>query len=270
MSSTIAYLRDRYDASVAGAMGLHPSARTAPTHAGGQRLTLSWDSKADPLASDPLVLSAVRALALWLREDDGDVLRAEAAGLTDLFLDLYASSIPSSSSEDGVRGGLDFRSPVLVALEGTITSEDGVAALLEHEGWKLLTADMLSVLTACSTNPSEEDAARGTEIVRVLLPVVEAERPGAREEWMDVVTAVAGWDVPDTRLEGVVLEFEVAVLQLVTALLVNNHPGVVRRYRFSVGAVVGVVRLVRERVGGDDGVREELDDVLGTLEGLGM
>ncbi|KAH8909620.1 DUF1941-domain-containing protein [Coniochaeta sp. PMI_546] len=270
MSNTISYLRDRYDASVAGAMGLHPSARTAPTHAGGDRPTLAWDSATHRLEDDGLVLSAVRALALWLREDDNHQLRREAAGLADLLLDLYtASARRAAAGNDGEAGrGLDFRRPVLVALEGITACEEGVEALLEHAGWKVLSEDMLGILAASSKGTDEEEARRGIEIVRVLLPIVEAESPGAREEWMDVVTRVAGWDVPEERQGDAVEEFQVAVVQLVTALLTNNHPGMVRRYRHSVGAVVGVVRLLRERGGGDAVLREELDEVLGVLEGL--
>jgi len=266
MSNTISYLRDRYDASVAGAMGLHPSARTAPTHTGGDRLTVAWDSATDRIEGDGLVLSAVRALALWLREDDNDQLRREAAGLADLLVDLYSASMKRGNREE--EGGLDFKQPVLVAFEGITACEEGVEALLEQGGWKILTEDMLSILSASSEETDEDEAGRGIEIVRVLLPVVEAESPGAREEWMDVVTKVAAWDVPEQRQEGRVEEFQVAVCQLVTALLVNNHPGVVRRYRHSVGAVVGVVRHLRERGKGDTALCEELDDILGTLEGL--
>ncbi|OIW33509.1 DUF1941-domain-containing protein [Coniochaeta ligniaria NRRL 30616] len=273
LSNTIAHLRDRYDASVAGALGLHPSARTAPTHAGGERQTLAWDSAAHRVEDDPLVLAAVRALALWLREDDNDQLRREAAGLADLLVDLYTASMRHRNEE---RGGLDFRMPVLVAFEGIAEvseegDDEGVESLLEHGGWKVLSEDMLEILSASSKESNEEDAARGLEIVRVLLPIVEAERPGVREEWMDVVTRVAAWDVPlEERQAGVVEEFQVAVVQLVTALLTNNHPGVVRRYRHTVRAVVGVVNQLRERGAGDEALREELDDVLETLEGLAM
>lgn len=80
MLVAIEYLRDRWDASVAGTMGLHPNARvgTAET-ATGSRRTLTWDSIATSADDDPLILSAVRALALWLRE--GRQLAAAQGGL---------------------------------------------------------------------------------------------------------------------------------------------------------------------------------------------
>lgn len=259
LSLTIEYLRDRWDASVAGAMGLHPDARggTADT-SHGAHYTLAWDSKTDAAAQDPLVLAAVRALAIWLREDDNDLLRREAAGLCDMLMDLYKGS---------ASGRLDFRRPVLVALEGIVTVDEGAAAFLENEGWEVLTGDMLASLQAPA---DERDAARGIEIIRVLLSVVEGEEFGSREAWMGVVTAVAAWGVPDDAgkwQSPVVLEFQVAALQLVTALLANSHRGMQARYVHSTGAVLGIAAQLRERAEGDPGLSEALSDVVGTLSG---
>lgn len=260
MSLAIEYLRDRWDASVAGAMGLHPDARVGPAKTSrGSHLTLAWDSKIDSANQDPLILAAIRALAIWLREDDNDTLRKEAAGLSDMLMDLYKAS---------ASGRLDFRSPVLVALEGIAMVDDGVTSLLENEGWEVLTRDMLTILQASSSASDESEAARGIEIVRVLLPIAEREQPGSREAWMAVVTAVAAWDVPDSEEPPVVLEFQVAVLQLVTALLANTHPSMQRRYVHSISAVVGIAERLEERAGRDPGLLESLKDVENTLGSL--
>ncbi len=81
MSVTIEYLRDRWDASVAGAMGLHPDARTgAANTSAGSHLTLAWDSKSDSAAEDPLIFAAIRTLSIWLREDDNDTLGRKPRG----------------------------------------------------------------------------------------------------------------------------------------------------------------------------------------------
>lgn len=259
LSLAIEYLRDRWDASVAGTMGLHPDARVGPADTSrGSHLTLAWDSKTDRASQDPLILAAVRTLAIWLRDDDNDTLRREAAGLADMLMDLYKAS---------ASGRLDFRSPVLVALEGIIAVDEGVAALLANEGWEVLTGDMLSILQTGSSAPPASEAARGIEIVRVLLPVVEREQPGSRESWLAVVTAVAAWHVPDCA-DGqplVVLEFQVAVLQLVTALLTNTHPGVQRRYVHSIGAVMGIAKRLHGTASADTGLLEDLEDVESTL-----
>ncbi|KAK1835120.1 Neurochondrin-domain-containing protein [Podospora conica] len=273
LSLTLEFLRDRYDASVAGALGLHPDARPAAAHVhhitGESHAPIAWDA-ADPdrvVAADPLVLAAVRALALWLREDDNETLRREAAGVVDMFVDLYRGSGGGADKRH-----LDFRGPVLVALEGVVVERRGVEAFLENGGWGVLAGDMLGVLFG---GGGEGEAARGIEVVRVLMLVAEAEESAVGEEGLDVVTRVAGWDyqAPEKGVEvGVVEEFQAAVLQLVTALLEAVEPGVRKRYAHSISAVVGVARQLTERVvegKGDRGLVEGLEDVMVTLNGLG-
>lgn len=265
MSLAIEYLRDRWDAAEAGAMGLHPDARTGTANTSrGSHYTLAWDSKTDNASQDPLILAAVRALAIWLREDDNDGLRREASGLSDMLMDLYKVS--------GTAGALlDFRRPVLVALEGIITVEDGSTCLLDNDGWRVLTQDMLSILHSSSTHNDENECARGIEIVRVLLPIVEVEQPGSREAWMSVVTSVSAWPGPDdTKSPSIVHEFQVAVLQLITALALNTHPGMQRRYFHSITAVLGIAEQLKgERiVTRDEALAESLRDVERTLSAL--
>ncbi|KAK3332458.1 Neurochondrin-domain-containing protein [Cercophora scortea] len=270
MSLVIEYLRDRWDASVAGAMGLHPHARagTANTSA-GVHLTLAWDAKSGEVASDdPLILAAIRTLAIWLREDDGEILRMEANGLADMFIELYRSSSSSSTATEK----LDFRRPILVAFEGLTAEEDGVEALLDNGGWEALTDDFLSILQACSSpttiSSNTADAARGIEIIRILLPIAEAEQPGTRDAWMDIVTKVAACYVPDTIQPPVVVELQVAALQFVTTLLANTHPGMQKRYVHSTSAILGIASQLRSRVKGDAALEEALEDVVETLTAL--
>ena len=261
MSVTVEYLRDRWDASVAGAMGLHPDARTGTANTTtGSRLTLAWDSKSDNTAADPLILAAIRTFSIWLREDDSETLRQEATGLTDMLVELYRGSTTQT---------LDMRRAILVAFEGTTATEEGVAALLEHDGWQVLTADLLSALRSTTTTIDESAAARGLEIVRVLLPIAEAEQPGPREAWLDLVTGVAAWGVPEAAQPPDVREFQAATLQLVVALLVGVHPSVRRRYTHSISAVLGIATQLKGRAGaGEASLAEELDDVLSTLRSL--
>ncbi|KAK3902658.1 Neurochondrin-domain-containing protein [Staphylotrichum tortipilum] len=262
ISLTAEYLRDRWDASVAGALGLHPDARTAATTAasGASRLALAWDAKSGGgVAEDGLVLAAVRAMAIWVREDDNELLRKEVAGLADMLVELYRGS--------GREGGLDFRRPVLVALEGVVVEKKGRVAVLENGGWEVLVGDLLDVFEASSAGRVDGgDAARGVEIVRVLLPVVEEEHPGPREAWMDVVTRVAAWSVPVGKQPAVVEECQVAVLQLATALLEGTHPGMRKRFVHSISAVIRVAGQLRAE--GDRLSEEALEDVLETLAGL--
>ncbi|KAK4248370.1 Neurochondrin-domain-containing protein [Corynascus novoguineensis] len=282
LSLTTEYLRDRWDAAVAGTMGLHPDARTgaavvAPT-TGAAHFALAWDSKGtDVAASDPLVLAAVRALALWAREDDGEVLRAEVSGLADMLVDLYRESTSSGGGVGGDKEGengrrvLDFRRAVLVAFEGVVAERKGREAVLDNGGWEALAEDLVGILEASSSagnGDDESESARGVEIVRVLMQLAEEERPGPREAWMDLVTRVAAWDVPEVKQSPMTEECQVAVLQLVTTLLANTHPGVQKRYVHSTSAVLGIAHQLKGKVRGDRALEEALEDVVGTLAAL--
>ncbi|KAL7923563.1 Neurochondrin domain-containing protein [Trichoderma austrokoningii] len=260
MSVNIEYLRDRWDATYAGAMGLHPDARSGKAETStGSRLTLTWDSLENLADEDPFVLSAVRALALWLREDENDMLRKEATGLTDMFMDLYRGSLADK---------LDFRSPTLVALEALVTFEKGRNMLFQHDGWDTLSQDLCEILR--QNNGSESETSRGIEIIRVLLPVAE-ESSGTNEEWMNLITAVAAWDVflpsqDSPRL--VMLELQVAALQLCCALLIKASPGMRRRYAHSVSALAGIATQLEKRIPKEGVLREDIEDVLEVLGNL--
>jgi len=260
VSVTMEYLRDRWDASVAGAMGLHPDARVGKAETSmGSRLTLAWDSAKDVAGDDPLVLAAVRTVAIWLREDENDVLRNEGSGLLDMFMDLYRQS-PS--------GKLDFRSSVLVALEGIMATPTGSETFLTNDGWKTLVDDILIILQHTTRESDETESSRGIDVVRILLPLVEAETSGMREDWMNTITAVAAWDTPDAEQRPLVQEFQVAVLQLCSSLLANAGPGMRRRYIHSTTAILGIASHLRRNIDGNGPLREPLDDVLVTLDSL--
>ncbi|UKZ71359.1 uncharacterized protein TrAtP1_012319 [Trichoderma atroviride] len=267
MSVTIEYLRDRWDAAYAGAMGLHPDARSGKAETSmGSRLTLTWDSLENLADQDPFVLSAVRALALWLREDENDMLRKEATGLTDMFMDLYRGSLAEK---------LDFRSPTLVALEALVSFEKGRNLLLQHEGWKTLSQDLCEILrqtnASSAANISEGETSRGIEIIRVLLQVAE-ESNNTNEEWMNLVTAVAAWDVflppQDASPPLVVLELQVAALQLCCALLIKASLGMRRRFAHSVSALVGIAAQLEKGIPKEGALREDIEDVLEVLGNL--
>lgn len=174
MSLTMEHLRDRYDASVAGAAGLHPSARTDIDPSLSAPRTITWQSSTTSMFEDPLTLSEIRALALWLREDDNDALRKEAAGIMDVLLALFSETQP----------GIDFCSPVLIALEGILEAPEGVEAFLREGGWQILTLRLKQVLRTDGARAAEQ----GIEIVRILLAVVESDVTGpSKESWMGIV-----------------------------------------------------------------------------------
>lgn len=254
---TVEYLRDRWDASFAGAMGLHPEARSGTAHTStGSHLMLAWDSVEDNADDDPLVHAAVRTMAIWVREDEGTQLRKEASGLLDMLLELYSR---------GKEKRTDPRLPVLVAVEGILGANKGREKFLENDGWDILITDLLDIFARSATENNEADAKRGIEIVRVLMQVVEEEDTGTREAWMDAVTRVAGWRCPEVDQINVALEMQLSVLQLCASILLGAGTGMRERYKHSVSALYGIASDMGWKVRKDRELSEQYREVLGTL-----
>ena len=272
MSLTIEYLRDRWDSSVAGASGLHPEARkgTAATSE-GTRLTLTWESMKDNVNEDPLVLAGIRALAIWVREDENENLRSESAGLMDLFIELYRVS----SS-----GAVDFRYPILLGLEGILDTDDGVDGFLEQGGWEVVFADLDAILHNALEDSTagisvSSSAARGLEVVRILLAVVDhSSTTQPKEDWMKAVTTTASLKAPPTSSPPIVIELHIAMLQLSTALLSQAAGGAQKRYVTSNPALSGLKNQLQTAAEAMDDKEEAaefislLDDVQLDLENL--
>ncbi|KAF7865888.1 hypothetical protein EAF04_006053 [Stromatinia cepivora] len=274
MSLAIEYLRDRWDASIAGASGLHPSARsgTAATSE-GTRLTLTWDSMKDNVTADPLILASIRALAIWIREDENENLRKESAGMMDMFIELYKLS---NNDEP------DFRYPILLALEGIMTTEDGVEAFLNQDGWQVVSEDLAGIVSKSTdisgTNNHSliiSEAARGLQLVRVLLAVIDEESTSyIKQEWLTTVSTTSSMQLPSSTSPSVVIELHIAMLQLSTALLSKAGDGMQKRYTNDQKALARMVQQLEVIVGEmeDKGeaaeFKELLSDVVLDLENL--
>ncbi len=273
VSLTIEYLRDRWDASFAGASGLHPSARagTAVTTA-GTRLTLTWDSMNDGVHADPLILAGIRALAMWIREDENENLRIETAGIMDMLVELYKTSTLET---------LDFRSPILLALEGILATDDGVESFLENNGWHVVVQDLDRIQKdimeehGSAALPAMKEAVRGLEIVRVLLAVVDHSSTSfPQEEWMGVVSTAAAMKPVYAVSAPIIHEFQISMLQLATALLSKAASGMQKRFVTSIAALSGLARQLEDIVDSMDDRMEAsvfadlLKDVVLELENL--
>lgn len=277
ISLTAEYLRDRFDASIAGTLGLDKDAVGGPATYGGTRKQLTFDSIKDDIPHDQLVLASIRMLAIWLREDENEKLREEAAGLTDLMSELYMSS---------AKNDLDFRFPILTALEATVTTEEGIDSFIAQDTWNVLAQDLVDIVQytlrkgkqqdlATLEARTEQDASRGIEIIRVLLAVIDSSY-GVTEppvEWMKVVPAAAGLSADrETSISPTCLELEIAIVQLATALLGKASPGLRSRYRESMSALAGLMNGLRikcKQGGGRlDDLGEAVEDVITELENL--
>ena len=250
MSLTIEHLRDRYDSSTAGAAGLHPSARTR-NEGSTNPLPIAWETSTG-ISKDPLTLSQLRALSLWLRDEENDALRREASGVTDVCLALYQDTSDQ-----------DFRFPVLLFLEAIIEIPEGVDSFLREEAWAILAADLQT------TPPTPSEHARGIEIIRVLLAIVESDVTGpSKEEWMPIVDLARQSLVQAPSSTD--LELGIAICQLAVELLVRAPRGVRNRKGNAVTEMRKYADALLVKMDGSEsgGVRDGLEEVVQGLDGL--
>ncbi|XWW93512.1 hypothetical protein V2A60_001445 [Cordyceps javanica] len=268
MSVTAEYLRDRWDAARSGAMGFDPSARAAKaeTSSGAAHHTIAWDAADEVADEDQLMLSALRALTLWLREDENDQLRKEGTGLMDVFLELFANSTTAAADGAEAERKLDFRPPVLVGLEGLAAIRQGRTMFLQQSGWQVLAGDLVRSLQDHREVADDAEARVCVDIVRVLLAVAEGEG-STQEAWLDLITGVAGWDAPDA-VPATARDAHVAALQLCCTVLVQANQGMRARYRHSIAAIAGIAAQVHKQVGHLSEYSEQMEDVIATLDRL--
>ena len=256
MSSTIEYIRDRSDATIAGPTGSQASIEFSPQarQPASQPLSLPMGSNGDTSPELHLVAAQVRALGLWLREDDNEKLRTEAVNIIGVLLSLY-----SSTSTD------DIRSPIVVALQGIITIPEGVDTFLDKNGWAILFKDLKSTL-----GPSKSDTEhmiRAIEIVRVLLAVVESGSETSnhfRTDWLEVVPMSLAGDMsePTTPIE---LELRIGAWQLAVELLSRAPQAGRRKYVKEARRMIELASGLSEGIEDDEsleGLREVVDGVV--------
>lgn len=254
MSLTIEHLRDRYDSSTAGAAGLHPSAR-APNGRSSNPLPIAWDTSSGIL-EDPLTLSQLRPLSLWLSGDDNQALRREASGIMDVLLSLYQCA-----------SNRDFPSAVLLCLEGIIEIPEGVEAFLREEGWAILAADLEHILRI----PQEH--AHGIEIVRILLGVLEADVTGpAKDEWMSIIDLARQSVAQAPERTDPALDLGVAIFQLSVELMIRAPRNIRNRKRDGVVEIrdYAKVLLLAHSDGLSGDARDSLEEAVQGFDSLGF
>ena len=245
MSLTIEYLRDRFDASIAGAAGLHPSARfTSPENPNAQ-LALTWDT-AEGMMKDPLTLSQLRTLALWLRDDDGEDLRKEAAGIMDFLSAFYVDA-----------QGSDVRLPVLAAMDAITSTTEGIGAFLDQDCWKILASDLKAIAS------SEGDIAhRGAEIISVFQNVLESGVAGApNEAWLEVLQTTSSMQEIGARNA----VFYMAMTQLSLELLSQAPSNIRRRHVSQIKQILEVCK--RTQHPANDVPVAVKREIMGVMEG---
>lgn len=240
LSLTIEFLRDRWDAKFAGASGYQmdtsgdgkDEAKEAPRS--GKSLSIAWDAAGieGGLVRDPIITSSIRALSLWLREDDS--LRKEAGGLMDLFLGLWKQSTEKQAEIGGI---VDYRLWIVSALEGTLTEKNGRELFKQFGGWELLWAEAKhfylssSQSTSISSPPDLEMVKLAIEVVRVLVEFVKESDylsiPHLETKLLEVaqVARITRLHGQSEEMSRVWLGLDVGVLRLASALLKKAPQG---------------------------------------------
>ncbi|MCJ1276451.1 hypothetical protein MMC21_004256 [Puttea exsequens] len=250
ISLTIEYLRDRYDSSTAGAAGLHPSARSTNGQSSQDSLLIAWDTS-QGMFEDPLTIAQMRAMSLWLRDEENDALRREAASIMDVFVAAY--QLKDIDNE--------FQSPVLIALQGVIETSAGIEAFLRETGWDVLTKDLTHI--AAKSN----GLGRGIEVVRVLLAVLESGETGpSKEEWISFVSLANKCLEKPTDEEN--LEFGIAVGQLAVEILTRAPRRLRTKNRDQVTRLLNRVKMLSNGDYADEGISDGLEEVIGGLQSL--
>jgi len=254
MSSTIEYIRDRYDAATGGPPGSQSSIEAFPQsqQPANEPLNLPWVSADNTSPEFHLVAAQVRALGLWLREDENENLRKEAANIIDVLLTLYASLATD-----------DIRSPTVIALQGILTLPEGVEAFLDKGGWRVLFEDLESTLGPSSL--AGDHMIRAIEIVRALLAVVESEGAGHfRNEWLEIVP-LSVMDDTSEPTSSIELELRIGTWQLAVEILSRAPTAVRRKYVKEARRMIELASGLSDTTEDDEsleGLREVVDGVM--------
>ncbi|KAI1433383.1 DUF1941-domain-containing protein [Xylaria sp. CBS 124048] len=198
----IEYLGDRWDAFLVGARGIE-SSQTSGTS----------------IFEDPVTAAAIRLVATWLRDDDGESLRTQASVLIGLFAEVYAMNRTSTDMPE-------LRLPILAALEGILQTSDGQEAF-NNSGLlsRCLYPDFCAVLASQDADLSSVDYIRGIAIIHVFHILIENDgNPRSHPASMNLLESIAQYLSKKAQAEGHVqdtsrLDFQTDVLELTVKVL---------------------------------------------------
>ncbi|KAF1981124.1 DUF1941-domain-containing protein [Aulographum hederae CBS 113979] len=266
MSLTMEYFRDRYDAT-----------QTTPQDIDlgpPEKKLLKSSVPVPAFKDDAVIVSGLRTLAQWLRDDDNDKLRDEATVILDILLYLYVESSDSSR--------YNLKPTVLMALEPLTESEESVKAIQDNNGWDILSTDLKAILETNDVSLSERPTI-AKPIVRVLLAVVESPlNPQSKASQLLFVSFFAGLKAGyvvtrPSRTDMYAIDDWVSTCQLVIALLVKAPTRLIKEHREHVERIKRVVESALKAIGkaatGEaDGleIREGLEDCLDGIRSVGV
>lgn len=167
LNATIEHLRERYDASAPFTREAISGGPSTAAEASGTML------------DDPLTLSQIQTLSLWLANEDNERLRKAAAGIMDVLKTIY-----QRIEADHILATKQFqaRCCVLEALSGITQTTEGVVAFLDQDWWITLTEDLEELASSPLSIGNQE--VRGITILNILVTVLlSGATPPPKEQW---------------------------------------------------------------------------------------
>ena len=185
LNVTLEHLRESYDASATGALGPRASAPSPKGATSGGPSTASEAS--GTMLDDPLTLSQIQTLSLWLANEDNESLRKAAAGIMDVLKTIYQ---PIGAGHLLATKQFQARCCVLEALSGITQTTEGVEAFLHQDWWVTLTKD-LEELLGFPLSIGEQEA-RGITILNILVTVLHSgATPPPKEQWISGILKIS-------------------------------------------------------------------------------
>ena len=178
LNVTIEHLRERYDASAPGALGPHASAPSSKGSTFGGPSTAAEAS--GTMLDDPLTLSQIQTLSLWLANEEKESLRKAAAGIMDVLKTVYQ---PIGAGHFWATKHFQAQCCVLEALSGITQTTEGVSTFLREDWWTTLTEDLEELVSFPLSIGKQE--ARGITILNILVTVLHSgATPPPKEQWI--------------------------------------------------------------------------------------
>ncbi|KAI1494781.1 Neurochondrin-domain-containing protein [Biscogniauxia mediterranea] len=252
IAEAMEYLRDRSDAVFLAELG-HGSKEIAACQdpSGQGQKKLAWDVAKYNFLEDPITPAAIRLIAIWLRDDDGEELRKQGAGLMDMFVDIYEKNTHPRMETQNIP---ELRMPILSALEGVLETKRGIEMADTHSLWSVLSEDLMNILIESAKRKplAPVDYMRGSFVCHALQTLLNQEGT-TRLSWMPVADSVASYIPPPVdpdasdELVKAILEFQMDALQIAVDLLRKVSPNIRTINKKTVEFLKNVAEDITER-----------------------
>lgn len=266
LNVTIEHLRDRYDACGTGALGLRASAPASngTTSRGPPNAAEAYAAMLD----DPLTLSQIQTLSLWLANEDEEALRKAAAGIMDVFKTIYH---PAQAGHSLASKQSRARCCVLEALSGITQTTEGVEAFLRQDWWTTLTKDLEEQVGLILSTGNEE--VRCITILNILVTVLNSgATPNPKEQWISGMLNISNDLMKSADLQH---HWDVAVgtCDLVVSLFQRTTVRIRDKYQGQATQLITRVQeLLKDETSlkdeADSQIREDLENVVRDLGAL--